>query len=121
MPNIVEVIIKVKDDASAALKNHQTAVTGLGNVVKGFGGALAGSGLLSLGNPLAAAGVAMGAFAAVAIPTLTKVQAAQTALTTAQQAYAHATTNAQRVTALKAEQKATENLTGAEKAMMGPM
>lgn len=48
----------------------------LGNIGKG-GGVFAGaSGLLAMASPLAAAGLAVGAFAAVAIPELTKVQAA---------------------------------------------
>jgi hypothetical protein len=88
----------------------------------GAAGLLAGgSGALALAGPLAGATLAMGAFGAVAIPTLTKVHAAQVKLTAAQQAYSLATTKAQRASALKAEQQATLGLTGAEKGLMQPL
>jgi phage-related protein len=56
---------------------------------------------------------------AVAIPVLTKVAKAHTALEKAQLAYANATTKSGRTAALQSEQKATEGLTGSQKALMG--
>jgi phage-related protein len=94
---------------------------GLGTAA-GAGGLLAaGSGGLALAGPLGAATAAIGAFGVVAIPVITKVTTAQKALNAAQQAYAHATTRAQRLAALKAEQKATEGLTASERGLMGPL
>ena len=90
-----------------------------GNLGKGGGLFAGGSGLLAMAGPLGAAGAAMGAFGAIAIPVLTKISGAQQKLTAAQQQYAKATTTAGRASALKAEQQATEGLTGSEKNLMG--
>jgi len=116
------------------------AMTGA-NLGKGVGLFGLGSLALSAAGPLAAAGLAVGAFGAVAIPVLTKIGTAQTALTAAQQQYnkvaanesiqlAAATTakqrasievaaSKQRAMALDAEKQATAGLTSQQKGLMG--
>ncbi len=76
MANIVEVLVKAKDESKGVLKEHQNAVKGIAGAFLGAGAAAASSGLLSMGGPLAAAGVALGAFGAVAAPELSKTQEA---------------------------------------------
>src|SRR5260221_12644574 len=102
-------------------KDFGSKVGELGKSLKPAAWFAGGSGALAMATPLAAAGVAMGAFGAVAIPVLSKVSAAQAALNTAQQAYASATTAAQRQAALKAEVKATDNLSVSQKGLLGPL
>ncbi len=103
-------------------KNVSKHLAGIGQGVAATGGIFAaGGGLLAMASPLAAATVAMGAFGAVAIPVLSRVSAAQKALSTAQQAYANATTAAQRKSALQAEAKATSGLSDAQKGLLGPL
>jgi hypothetical protein len=76
--NLVEIVVKVKDDAAAIGK--------INNIGQNFArlGILA-SGVLGgqVAVPLAAAGLAMGAFAAVAMPTLDKIKKALTLTGTA--------------------------------------
>jgi phage-related protein len=95
----------------------------LGNIGQNLGkggGIFAGaSGVLAMAAPLGAAGVAMGAFGAIAIPVLAKVETAHKQLLAAQLQYTKAATAAGRASALKAEQRATEGLTASQKGLMG--
>src|SRR5260370_33553063 len=101
-------------------KNVNKHLSGLGSGLGASGGILAaGSGLLAMAGPIGAAGLALGAFGAVAIPILSKVQKAHQALTAAQLQYNKATTAAGRATALKAEAAATAGLTSQQKGLMG--
>ena len=127
--NVVAITVKTNNQTSSGLSAVEARFASFGkNIGKTLGGITAvlaggigGSGLLAMATPLAAAGVAVGAFGAVAIPVLTKVNDAQTKLTAAQLAYSKATTAAGRASALKAEQMATENLTGSQVKLMGVM
>ncbi len=87
------------------------------------GGVGLGSGLLSMAGPIGAAGLAMGAFGAVAIPVLSKVSAASSAIQAAQLRYAQATTAAGRRAALNAEQAAisNNNLTKSQVGLIAPV
>src|SRR5258708_4861519 len=87
------------------------------------GGIGLGSGLLSMAGPIGAAGLAMGAFGAVAVPVLSKVSAASSAIQAAQLRYAQATTAAGRRAALNAEQAAisNNNLTRSQVALIAPV
>lgn len=94
MANKVEIRVTVNGDAvpaelaaiegeTKASANRQksswdTLGSHVGNVFKGIGGLAAGALGLGLTGPLAAAGLALGAFAAVAAPTLDKVDKALT-------------------------------------------
>jgi hypothetical protein len=101
-------------------KNVNKHLSGLGSGLGASGGILAaGSGLVAMAGPIGAAGLALGAFGAIAIPVLSKVHAAQVKLTAAQLQYSKATTAAGRATALKAEQQATAGLTDQQKGLMG--
>jgi SLT domain-containing protein len=73
LANVVEIVVKAKDEASAALKAHEGSIKSIKSAFMGVGGAVAGSGLLSIGAPLAAAGAALGAFGAIAKPSLDAV------------------------------------------------
>src|SRR5882757_8701414 len=64
---------------------------------------------------LVSAGAGAAAFAVVAVPAFKKVQTASKALSTAQNQLALATTKAQRASAIKAETKALQGLSGPEK------
>jgi hypothetical protein len=77
MPNIVTIDVKVNSDGASK------AFAVLGTAGKAAGVAIAGSGLLSMAGPLGAAGVALGAFGALAAPTLKKVETALTTTGTA--------------------------------------
>lgn len=115
MANIVEVVVRTRDDeALAGMKATEAAFEESGKKsgegfsakfsegLKGLGkgaGAFAGlSSALSIASPLGAAGLAVGSFAAVAVPELTKVQTALAATG-------------------KAGQKAWEQLTPGERAL----
>lgn len=78
--NLVEIIVRVKDDAVAIGK-----VQAISNAFKGLGIVAAGALGVGLSTPLAAAGLALGAFAAVAMPTLDKIKTALTSTGTAGQ------------------------------------
>lgn len=100
-----------------------------------------GAAALAMSGPFAAAGLAVGAFGAVAIPVLHKVADAHTALTAAQQQYNKAVENEkiqlasatsakqaaqieasaskQKQMALYAEKQATDGLTSSQKGLMG--
>jgi len=98
----------------------QTRLKNIGKVGPTGGGIFAGAaGLLAMAAPLGAAGVAMAAFGAVAIPVLTKVETAHKNLLAAQLQYNKATTASGRASALAAEQRATAGLTDAQKGLMG--
>lgn len=77
MANTVEIVVKVRDAGA------QAALRALGNSFKGLGALIAGSNLLAMAGPLASAGLALGAFAAVAAPSLEKVKKALTSTGTA--------------------------------------
>jgi hypothetical protein len=94
------------------------ALSRMGKVLGGVGGLAGGALGIGLAGPFAAAGLAAGAFGAVAIPILTKVKTANDALTKAQQQYAQATTKSQRAAALKAEAAATYGLSTQQKGLM---
>jgi hypothetical protein len=94
------------------------ALSRMGKVLGGLGGVAGGALGLGLAGPFAAAGLAAGAFGAVAIPILTKVKTANDALTKAQLQYNQATTKSQRAAALKAEAAATAGLTTQQKGLM---
>jgi len=87
--------------------------------------AVAGAGLVialaPLGAALAVIGVGVAGFAAIAVPMISKVITARTALAAAEKKYDEATTKAQRAAALKAEAAATDGLTSAQKSLLGPM
>jgi len=141
--NVVEILVKsrnstragfagAKADAEAAAtgiagvfermtnKINKEHLAGVGKGLGASGGILAaGSGLLAMAGPIGAAGIALGAFGAVAVPILGKVAKAHAALTAAQLQYNAATTSAGRATALKAEQQATAGLTGQQAGLMG--
>src|SRR6185437_11111198 len=74
--NLVEIVVRAKDDASDTLKKNMSLSDGLKSSFKGLAGAIAGSGGLSVAGALGIAGVAVGAFGAVLKPELTKVQEA---------------------------------------------
>jgi len=80
--NIVEVVVRTVNDTKAGLESAKSDFSKAGrdisNSLKPVGIAMAGSGLLSMAAPLGAAGLAVGAFGAVAAPTLKKVEAALT-------------------------------------------
>jgi len=106
MANKVEIRVTVNGDAVtaelAAIEGETRASTDrqksswdslgshVGGVFKGFGGLAAGALGLGLTGPLAAAGLAVGSFAAVAAPSLDKVEKALTSTGKAgQQAWAN--------------------------------
>src|SRR5882757_381267 len=68
-----------------------------------------------IAGALVSAGAGAAAFAVVAVPAFKKVQTASKALSTAQNQLALATTKAQRASAIKAETKALQGLSGPEK------
>lgn len=68
-----------------------------------------------IAGALVSAGAGAGAFAIVAVPAFKKVQTAAKALSKAQDQLALATTKAQRASAIKAETKALQGLSGPEK------
>src|SRR5258708_21284563 len=101
-------------------RNVNKHLSGLGSGLGASGGILAaGSGLLAMAGPIGAAGLALGAFGAVAVPVLMKVEKAHQALTAAQLQYNKATTAAGRATALKADAAATAGLTSQQIGLMG--
>src|SRR5258708_3474602 len=87
------------------------------------GGIGLGSGLLSMAGASGAAGLARGAFGGVAVPVLSKVSAASSAIQAAQLRYAQATSAAGRRAALNAEQAAisNNNLTRSQVALIAPV
>src|SRR5260221_2667172 len=78
MANVVEIVVKAIDKATPSLAQIGKAFAGLGIVAAGAIG-------VGVAAPLAAAGLALGAFGAVAIPTLDKVKKAFTGTAAAQQ------------------------------------
>lgn len=82
MVNIVEIVVRTVNDTKAGLesakKDFAKAGQDIAGALKPVGIAMAGSGLLSMAAPLGAAGVAVGAFGAIAAPTLSKVEKALT-------------------------------------------
>jgi hypothetical protein len=74
--NLVEITLAVKDEASKALDKLPSSAKMATNALQSVAVAAAGSGGLAVAGALGIAGVAVGAFAAVAKPELDKVQAA---------------------------------------------
>lgn len=74
--NLVEIVVRAKDETSGALEKHQGIMNTLKASALGLAGALGGSGGLGVAGALGIAGVALGAFAAVAKPELSKVEQA---------------------------------------------
>jgi hypothetical protein len=105
-------------EASAA-----SAGAGAAAVVAAIAGAatIAVVALMPLAAALALVGAGFVGLAAVAVPMISKVITARTALQAAEAKYDAATTKAQRAAALKAEAAATAGLTSAQKSLMGPM
>lgn len=68
---------KTTDDSTTRQKTAWDRITGVlpqvGQAFGGLGKVVAGSGVLAMASPLGAIGLAMGGFAAVAIPSLSKV------------------------------------------------
>jgi hypothetical protein len=110
---IASIFDKVTTSVNAKLG---TIGAGIGKAAGLFAG---GSGLLAMAGPIGAAGIAMGAFGAIAVPVIDKLTKAHTALAAAQLQYSKATTAAGRASALKAETAATAGLTDAQKGLMG--
>jgi len=77
--------------------------------------------LFTFAANLGLVGIGFAGFAALAVPEISKVIQARSALTAAEQRYDLATTKAQRVAALKAETAATAGLTAGQKQLMGPL
>lgn len=73
----------------------------------------------ALGAAFAGAAASVGGLAIVAAPLITKLITDYQALSKAKQQYDQATTSSQRTSALQAEAKATDNLTGSQKGLFG--